>query len=433
MSQHTVQNPQHHAIDSPSAGTAVSRRAAIQTAFAAASAAVLFGLPRLAAAEPQASKETTEALNNAQSQLEDAQAQLDEISSQFEDLSRQLDDTLGQMETLQGQIDATQENIDQLEQDIADTQDDIDLKEAQLERKQEVLAGRVTSTYKTGKTGIISLLLSSESFDELISKLHYVDKFNTSDKEAIEEIQAIKEALEQQKALLEQQKAELEQQMDELERQMADLEALRAQQVQQLDDMKAKKDEVQELLNGLSDDVKKLIEQRDAEILAAAKAEEEARRAAEEAARQAAQSGGATSIPGDGQSAIAAGNAQQRVVSSAYSTPSPGVGLCAGWVSMVFANAGFGSVPGNADDQYAYWCTSSNKANLKVGMIIAVPSHPHTSAGRIYGHVGVYVGDNTVRDNVGYIRSIDVDEWIAYYGPTSTPRWGWANGINLEG
>ena len=70
---------------------------------------------------------------------------------------------------------------------------------------------------------------------------------------------------------------------------------------------------------------------------------------------------------------------------------------------------------------------------LVLGMIIAVPSHPHTSAGRIYGHVGIYVGDNIVRDNIGYIRTIDVDEWISYYGVTATPRWGWANGINLEG
>ena len=46
-------------------------------------------------------------------------------------------------------------------------------------------------------------------------------------------------------------------------------------------------------------------------------------------------------------------------------------------------------------------------------------------AGRIYGHVGIYVGNGTVMDNVGFIRSIGVDEWIAYYGVTVTPRWGW--------
>ena len=101
-------------------------------------------------------------------------------------------------------------------------------------------------------------------------------------------------------------------------------------------------------------------------------------------------------------------------------------------MSYVFSNAGLGSVYGNADDMYNAWCTSSDKSKLKVGMIIAVSTHPHTWAGQIYGHVGIYVGGNTVMDNIGYIRSINVDQWINFYGGTVTPRWGWANGLNLE-
>lgn len=431
MSQHFVPNPQHNAIDSPSEHM-LSRRAAVSAAFAAASAAVLFGLPRPARAA-EATKETTEALNNAQEQLEEVQGQLDDISYQFEDLSIQLDDTMTQIEGVQGQIDDTQALIDDTQDSIDQTQDDIEEKQEQLEEKQDLLAKRVAASYKSGGNTAISLLLSSTSFDELISKAYYIDKVNENDKETIDTVHRIQDELAQQKAALEQQKTELEQQKAELEGQRTELEGLKSTQVKQLDDMKAKKDEVQELLDGLNDDVKELMEKRDAEILEAARQEEEARRLAEEAAKAAASNGGTTSIPGTGQSAINAGNAQQRVVDYAYSTPSPGGGLCAWWVSDVFERAGFGNVPGNADDQYANWCTSSNKADLKVGMIIAVPSHPHTSAGRIYGHVGIYVGDNIVRDNIGYIRTIDVDEWISYYGVTATPRWGWANGINLEG
>lgn len=437
MSQHTSPAPQS-ALHTPSPHTdhAVSRRSALKAMLAAAGSAVLFGMPALAQAEPQASQETLDALGDAQEQLDAAQKQIDDLSYQFEDLSAQLDSTMGQIEGVQEQIDATQAEIDATQEDIDEKQADIDEKQAELEEKQEYLSQRVTASYKAGDHSTLSLLLSSESFEELIATAHYIDKVNANDQENIREIRAIQEELKRQKAELEQEKEQLEAQKASLEEQKAQLESLKSQQVQQLDDMKEKKNEVQAVLDGLSQEVKDLINQRDAEILAAAQAEEEARRAAEEAARQAAaagSSGGATSIPGDGQDAIAAGNAQQRVVQSAYSTPSPGTGLCAKWVSQVFQNAGFGYVGGNADDMYANYCTSSNKANLKVGMIIAVPSHPHTAAGRIYGHVGVYVGDNTVRDNIGYIRTINVDSWISYYGPTSTPRWGWASGINLEG
>ncbi len=446
MSQHTQHAPQRasHAPN-PHTDHAVSRRSALKAMLAAAGSAVLFGMPALAKAEPQASQETLDALDDAQKQLDAAQKQIDDISYQFEDLSTQLDSTMGQIEGVQEQIDATQAEIDATQEDIDAKQDDIDAKQAELEEKQEVLSQRVTSSYKAGDYSILSLLLASESFEELISTAHYIDKVNANDQENIREIHAIQEELKRQKAELEQEKEQLEAQKASLEEQKTQLESLKSQQMQQLDSMKEKKNEVQEILNGLSQEVKDLISQRDSEILAAAQAEEEARRAAEQAAAQAnsnknnssggssSSNHGTTSIPGNGQSSGAAGGSQQRVVQCAYSTPSPGMGLCAKWVSLVFQNAGLGYVGGNADDMYANYCTSSNKANLKVGMIIAVPSHPHTAAGRIYGHVGIYVGDNTVRDNIGYVRTINVDSWISYYGPTSTPRWGWASGINLEG
>ena len=44
----------------------------------------------------------------------------------------------------------------------------------------------------------------------------------------------------------------------------------------------------------------------------------------------------------------------------------------------------------------------------------------------------MYVGDGTVMDNIGYIRSISLDEWISYYGETVPVRWGWLNGIVLS-
>lgn len=124
--------------------------------------------------------------------------------------------------------------------------------------------------------------------------------------------------------------------------------------------------------------------------------------------------------------------AQQAIVQSAGVTPSPGAGLCAAWVSHVFSGAGMGSVPGNACDMYRDWCHSSSKSELRPGMIIAVATHPHTAAGRVYGHVGIYVGGNTVMDNVGPIRRMDLDEWISYFGTTCEVRWGWAMGRDLS-
>ncbi|MBE6468690.1 MAG: hypothetical protein E7001_01675 [Coriobacteriaceae bacterium] len=410
MSKPNAHTPERAAQDGVLAASyqaSISRRSAMKALFALAGSAVLFANP-IRARAADATEETKKALAAAQAEFDKVQSQMNDLSSQFQALSEQQDKTISQIEDVQGQIDATQSEIE--------------TKQAELERKQSVLSSRVSSNYKAGDTDALAMLLSSTSFEDLISKTFYINKVNESDQKAIEEVNAIQKALEEQKADLESQKSELEQ--------------LKSTQASQLKQMKSKKDEVQKLLSGLSDDVKALIAKRDDEILESAKAEEAARQAAAAAAAAAAarKSVGsrASGVIGGTSQAVAGANNQQRVVNSCGSTPSAGYGYCAAWVSDVFYNAGLGRVGGNADDMYNAWCTSSDKSKLKVGMIIAVSSHPHTLAGQIYGHVGVYVGGNTVMDNIGYIRSINVDQWISYYGGIVTPRWGWANGINLE-
>lgn len=124
---------------------------------------------------------------------------------------------------------------------------------------------------------------------------------------------------------------------------------------------------------------------------------------------------------------------QQAVVNSAYATPTPGQGLCAAWVSNVFRNAGYGFYGGNACDMCRSWCHSSNRNELKVGMIIADVSHPGTGlAGLTYGHVGIYIGNNKVMSNEGPITVKSLDAFIRFYGAGTGCRWGWLGGINLS-
>jgi cell wall-associated NlpC family hydrolase len=59
-------------------------------------------------------------------------------------------------------------------------------------------------------------------------------------------------------------------------------------------------------------------------------------------------------------------------------------------------------------------------------MIIAVPYHNWTSSGRIYGHVGIYIGDGLVMDSLYYVRTVSLDAWIAEYSGMAEVRWGWA-------
>lgn len=98
-------------------------------------------------------------------------------------------------------------------------------------------------------------------------------------------------------------------------------------------------------------------------------------------------------------------SSQSQIVGRCYNVPSPGVGLCSEWVSEVFYPV-LGSYPnGDACDMFWNWCHSRDISQLKVGMIVAVPTHTHTNAGARWGHIAIYVGNGMVMDNIGYIRT----------------------------
>ena len=58
-------------------------------------------------------------------------------------------------------------------------------------------------------------------------------------------------------------------------------------------------------------------------------------------------------------------------------------------------------------------------------MIVAVPTHTHTSAGARWGHIAIYIGNGMVMDNIGYIRTTSLAWWLNYYHTTAIPQWGW--------
>ena len=398
----------------PRDGSTLSRRAALKL-LALGSGGVAASLLMPPAVALGDLEQTESQLADAQAKLDATYRELDAIARDYEELSRKQSDTLDQIELTSNDLAATQQQISDKQQEI--------------EQGQERLGKRVSAAYKSGPLGWIDLLFSATSFEEFTSGIYYLDKVTQSERNLID---GIKDA-----------KAELETLERELTKRAAELEKLSATQKAQLAEMQASQARVQEVIDGLDADVRALMVQRDAELEAARQEAERAaaeRAAAEAAAAEAAAAAaaresaaasaasGVTGTPVD----TPAGGAASAVISSCYSTPSPGAGLCAGWVTQVFANAGIGWWGGNANDQYNSWCYSSDRGSLQPGMIIAVSSHPHTSAGRIYGHVGVYVGGGMVMDNIGYIRSCSVDYWCDFYGQTVTPRWGWFGGVVLS-
>lgn len=127
-------------------------------------------------------------------------------------------------------------------------------------------------------------------------------------------------------------------------------------------------------------------------------------------------------------------------------------GACVRFVCGAYDYAGLGYLTiGNGNgilcnDLYEKWNVSSNKGDLKPGMMV---SYGNCNAGSLSrcGHVGIYVGNGKVVCNyskkLGLDDGMNIDDWLAMNGPCevgwaaaegplkATYGWCWYGGINL--
>ena len=126
----------------------------------------------------------------------DLQAQLDEANSHLNDL-------YAQAEQASEQVNQTQSDLDATNAEIAQKQDE-------LKQAQGVLAERVSSSYKTGDVSLASIILDSNSFDDMVTRITYASKASDADAKAIQDVKDIEADLsakqtEQQQLLVQQQ------------------------------------------------------------------------------------------------------------------------------------------------------------------------------------------------------------------------------------
>jgi len=192
----------------------ISRRALFLGAVSTTWLGLMSGI-QTAQAEP-----TSEEL---QSQLEEARQRLESVGNTLSSLQDELMDAQVDLENIRYQVEQTT-------QQISDTQ-------TQLDEKRQDLGARMKSSYKSGASSALDLILSSASFEELSSNIYYLDKVSEADAEAISEVQDLANQLAEQQS-------QLQAQQDEQE---AKIEATQ----QSVDDYTAQVSEAQDYYNSL--------------------------------------------------------------------------------------------------------------------------------------------------------------------------------------
>ena len=336
----------------------------------------------------------------------------DELQAQLDSASAQLDALYGEAEQAHYDLDAVTNDLNSTNDQIAQVQADIEDQTKKLREVQDQLSAIVTAQYKVGSSNLISIVLGSSDFDDLVTRVTYANKVSEQQQNVIGEARSLKTSLEQKQSELQQQQARQQQ--------------LVTEQQQKKESADAAVESAQEYYDGLSAELK-------------AKMEEEKAAAAAEAQRQAEQVAAAAQKRGEADSGASASNSGSTVESGGASQESSEAGAASGGssgsaapttsVSAMVNRAYLAYGASYRYSGYVWTGSASSSAFTCSGLVDFALGRPTNSSwpeslitqvsnyttdpsqlrygdlvffrydGRSPGHVGIYVGDGTMLDS----------------------------------
>ena len=308
-----------------------------------------------------------------------------------DDLQKSKASAQSEVNSLQSQLQSIVSKITQLEADLTTKGEEIIQAQADLEQAQEdektqyaAMKLRIKYMYEAGDATALESLVSSEDFQDLLSKAEYVQSVHGYDRDKLEEYVATKQKIADLKEQLETEQSQLESMQTEYETEESNLTTL----------IDSKQAEVADLDSQIQEAAEK-----------AAKEEEERQKKAEEERQkqlQAASQNSTTTNGNSGSSNSSNSSNSNKGNSSSSSSSSSGSYVSGSTVSRAYSALGkpyvWGAAGPNSFDcsglvsfcltgRYSHTYSSSDF----VGLTKVSNPQPGDICVRV-GHVGVYIG-----------------------------------------
>jgi peptidoglycan hydrolase CwlO-like protein len=238
--------------------------------------------------------EVKKELNQTNEQINEIEEEQNRVTNELKRLETQINDTNTKITEKNQQIEETKGEIEQLKNEIVEI-------EKRIEIRNELLKDRARAYQEGGGINYIDVLVGANSFGDLIDRIDAVATIVEADQTIINEHNADKAKLEENKASIEQELNNLQKMQQELESLKATLDgqkeeqnnlmAMLEQQKSEAVDVQYTLEEQQRVIEGQDAAIQKAIEleqQRQAELKKEAelKKQAELKRQQEEAAKQ---------------------------------------------------------------------------------------------------------------------------------------------------
>ena len=215
---------------------------------------------------PIFAEESDRSEEDVQEDIDEKQDKLEEGQQESEKLQEKMDSVQGDIDDTEAKIEIVNGDIANLQAEINDNQQELDAKRKEMKEGIDNLNVRLRTMYKNGTVGFVDVLLSSESFDELVSNIDMVRRIYSSDKDLVKELQ--KEYKQIEKA-----RDDLQAKREEMNGKMAELASLNNDLKGSYEELKATKKEIDknnEELEGEIDELEEELEEIRASAAAAA-------------------------------------------------------------------------------------------------------------------------------------------------------------------
>ena len=255
-------------------------------------------------------------LNNVQGQISGLESEQGEVGEEIEELDASVVELIASVELIKEEIVDKEAQIQVTEGEYAEAK-------RQEEEQYETMKRRIQFMYEEGDISYMQLLMTSDSFGDMLNKADYIEQLYEYDRKMLQQYQETKEYVQQVWNRLEEEKSELEASKHELEEEQAYMEQLLEEKRQQYENFNVQIARAKQQAAAYKTKIKQQTAQiKKLEEEERKRREEEERRKREEEARRAAEA--AANASSASSSAESSGSSGSQSSSPSVSIPSGG-------------------------------------------------------------------------------------------------------------
>jgi murein DD-endopeptidase MepM/ murein hydrolase activator NlpD len=208
-----------------------------------------------------------ERLGQKQSELDQQQDRKGVLSTELTRYGDQIDQLAGEVATLRNREAIVQAELDRVQARLRRAKDRLAMLKHQLQRSLNTLRNRLVEIYRSDEPDLLTVMLESDGFDDLVSRYEYLRRISEQDASIVGRVRTLRngtrETVERVQAARDEiaaKKAELERTRVQLEARKADLDAARDRKAAALDEVEGQIEHIEGDISEIQDKIQAQIQ-----------------------------------------------------------------------------------------------------------------------------------------------------------------------------